>query len=149
MQGSHFLKELCTVTFSLQTDKNYFSFLFSFSKWSFLFICRFLHMSCPSWQWHRIGSRWPSVRTLPVAPLWCDLGFFTNIVVIKLRRTSALPSSSLLCLKCASNCPGLADLLPRYRQILSSSPFSPPSYASSLSLFLRFPAFLIDLDCAS
>ena len=33
-----------------------------------------LGMSCPSWQWHRIGYRWSPVRTLPVAPLWCDLG---------------------------------------------------------------------------
>ena len=35
-------------------------------------------MSCPSWQWHRAGSRWSPVRTLPVAPLWCDLGFVPN-----------------------------------------------------------------------
>ena len=35
-------------------------------------------MSCPSWQWHRTGSRWFPVRTLPVAPLWCDLGFVPN-----------------------------------------------------------------------
>ena len=34
--------------------------------------------ACPSWQWHRTGSRWSPVRTLPVAPLWCDLGFFPN-----------------------------------------------------------------------
>ena len=38
----------------------------------------FIGMSCPSWQWHRTGSRWSPVRTLPVAPLWCDLGFFPN-----------------------------------------------------------------------
>ena len=41
----------------------------------------FIHirgMSCPSWQWHRTGSRWFPVRTLPVAPLWCDLGFVPN-----------------------------------------------------------------------
>ena len=35
-------------------------------------------MSCPNWQWHRTGSCWSSVRTLPVAPLWCDLGFVPN-----------------------------------------------------------------------
>ena len=35
-------------------------------------------MSCPSWQWHRTGSSWFPVRTLPVAPLWCDLGFVPN-----------------------------------------------------------------------
>ena len=35
-------------------------------------------MSCQSWQWHRTGSRWSPVRTLPVAPLWCDLGFVPN-----------------------------------------------------------------------
>ena len=27
---------------------------------------------CPSWQWHRFGYRWSLVRTLPMAPLWCD-----------------------------------------------------------------------------
>ena len=36
------------------------------------------NMSCPSWQWHRIASRWFSDRTLPVAPLWCDLGIVPN-----------------------------------------------------------------------
>ena len=35
-------------------------------------------MSCPSWQWHRTGSSWSPVQTLPVAPLWCDLGFVPN-----------------------------------------------------------------------
>ena len=35
-------------------------------------------MSCPSWQWHRTGSRWSPVRTLPVVPLWCDLRIFPN-----------------------------------------------------------------------
>ena len=35
-------------------------------------------MSCPIWQWHRTGSSWSPVRTLPVAPLWCDLGFVPN-----------------------------------------------------------------------
>ena len=34
------------------------------------------YMSCPSW--HRTGSSWSPVRTLPVAPLWCDLGFVPN-----------------------------------------------------------------------
>ena len=29
-------------------------------------------------QWHWTGSRWSPVRTLPVAPLWCDLGFVPN-----------------------------------------------------------------------
>ena len=35
-------------------------------------------MSCPSWQWHRTGSSWSPVQTLPVVPLWCDLGIFQN-----------------------------------------------------------------------
>ena len=30
------------------------------------------------WQWHRTGSHWSPNRTLPVAPLWCDLRFFPN-----------------------------------------------------------------------
>ena len=34
-----------------------------------------VRMSCPSC---RAGSRWSPVRTLPVAPLWCDLGFVPN-----------------------------------------------------------------------
>ena len=47
-------------------------------------------MSCPSWQWYRTGYRWSPVRTLSVAPLWCDLGCYSRtVVVIKLRRTSA------------------------------------------------------------
>ena len=35
-------------------------------------------MSCPSWQWHRTGSSWSPVQTLPVEPLWCDLGLVQN-----------------------------------------------------------------------
>ena len=46
--------------------------------------------SCPSWQWHRTGSRWFPVRTLPVAPLWCDLGFVPNSRGNKAAQTSAL-----------------------------------------------------------
>ena len=44
----------------------------------FFVMLQYLGMSCPSWQWHRTGSRWSPVRTLPVAPLWCDLGFVPN-----------------------------------------------------------------------
>ena len=32
----------------------------------------------PCWQWHRIGSGWSPVWSLPLAPLQCDLGFFPN-----------------------------------------------------------------------
>ena len=42
------------------------------------YLMQVVGMSCPSWQWHRTGSRWSPVRTLLVAPLWCDLGFFPN-----------------------------------------------------------------------
>ena len=50
-------------------------------------------LSCPSWQWHRSGYSWLPVRTQPVEPLWCDLGRCSRtVVVIKLRRTSALCS---------------------------------------------------------
>ena len=41
-------------------------------------ILNMLGMSCPKWQWHRTGSSWSPVWTQPVAPLWCDLGFFQN-----------------------------------------------------------------------
>ena len=37
--------------------------------------CMLWGISCPSWQWHRIGSSWSPVWTLLVVPLWCDLGF--------------------------------------------------------------------------
>ena len=43
-----------------------------------MYVCMYTGMSCPSWQWHRTGSSWSPVRTLPVAPLWCDLGFVPN-----------------------------------------------------------------------
>ena len=44
-------------------------------------------LSCPSWQWHRSGSCWSPVRTLPVAPLTWDSS--RTVVVIQLRRTPA------------------------------------------------------------
>ena len=48
-----------------------------------------LGMSCPSWKLDIVGRQF-EVRTLPVAPLWCDLGRCSQtVVVIKLRRTSA------------------------------------------------------------
>ena len=43
-----------------------------------IYILFIIGMSCPSWQWHRTGSCWSPVRTLPVVPLCCDLGFFLN-----------------------------------------------------------------------
>ena len=49
-------------------------------------------MSCPNWPWHRTGSRWSPVRTLPVGPLWCDRGFFPysrgNKAAANLRPTN-------------------------------------------------------------
>ena len=40
------------------------------------------------------GYRWSPVRTLPVVPLWCELGRCSRtFVVIKLRRTSAFPTN--------------------------------------------------------
>ena len=52
-----------------------FSIWYSSSIHSYIMVTG---MFCPSWQWHRTGSRWFPVRTLPVAPLWCDLGFLPN-----------------------------------------------------------------------
>ena len=44
-----------------------------------------LGISCPSWQWHRTGYSWLLVQILLGAPLWCDLRFcFQKVVVIKL-----------------------------------------------------------------
>ena len=54
---------------------------------------RLLGMSCPSWQWHRTGSCWSPVRTLPVAPLWGDLGFVPNSRGNK-AAANLLPSAS-------------------------------------------------------
>ena len=48
-----------------------------FDNYHYVRIC-LLGMSCPSWQWHRTGSSWFPVRTLPVALLWCDLGLVPN-----------------------------------------------------------------------
>ena len=39
-------------------------------------------MSCPKWQWHRIGYCWSPVRNLQVTPLWCDLGHCSQTVVV-------------------------------------------------------------------
>ena len=57
-----------------------------------------------------------------------------NAPVMRLTGASSLPSPAYCphCF-CASYCLGPADLLPLRHQLLSSSPFSPPSYASSLS----------------
>ena len=52
--------------------------VFSWFSWCGVRSSAYLDVSCPSWQWHRTGSRWSPVRTLPVAPLWCDLGFVPN-----------------------------------------------------------------------
>ena len=40
------------------------------SKFYFLDVLSKLAMG----QWHRTGYSWSPVRTLPMAPLWCDLG---------------------------------------------------------------------------
>ena len=54
--------------------------------------------------------------------------------VMRLTGASSLPPPTYLPHRfCASNCPGPADSLPRRRPLHSSSSFSPPSYASSLS----------------
>ena len=49
-------------------------------------------MSCPSWHWHRAGYCWLPVQTLLVAPLWCDLGLWSQgqtAVLIKLLQCSS------------------------------------------------------------
>ena len=62
-----------------------------------------------------------------------------NATAMRLTGASLLPFPTCLphCF-CASNlnCPGPADFLPRRSQLLASSPFSPPSDASSLSSLL-------------
>ena len=46
----------------------------------------------------RTGYRWLPVRTLPMEPLWCDMGRCSRtVVVIKLRRTSALLRKKIGC----------------------------------------------------
>ena len=41
-------------------------------------------ITCPSWQRHRTWYSQSLVRTLPVAPLWCDMGCcYRTVVVIK------------------------------------------------------------------
>ena len=60
----------CQRTPSSYTNDEYLNYF----KFQVVTVQVVIGMSCPSWQWHRIGYRWSSVRTLPVAPLWCDLG---------------------------------------------------------------------------
>ena len=48
---------------------------------------------CPSWQWHRTGSSWFEVRTLRWRPCGVTWESSLTVVVIKLRRTSALAAS--------------------------------------------------------
>ena len=52
-------------------------------------------MSCPSWRWHRTGSRWSPVRTELYRWRPCGVTWDSSrtVVVIKLRRTSALEIS--------------------------------------------------------
>ena len=45
---------------------------------SYEFVSRDVLSKLATWQWHRTGSSWSPVRTLPVAPLWCDQGFVLN-----------------------------------------------------------------------
>ena len=54
--------------------------------------------ACPSWQWHRTGSRGSPVGTLSAAPCGVTWDSSRTVVVVKLRRTPALtpPSSSPL-----------------------------------------------------
>ena len=59
--------------------------------------------SCPSWQWHRAGSSWSPVQTLPVAPLWCDLGFFQNSSGNK-AAANLSPLNTQSCPKLAKRC---------------------------------------------
>ena len=49
---------------------------------------------------------------------------------------------------CASNCPGPADLLSRRNSFLPLPSLHPPT-PPLFPLFLRFPSFSVDLDCAS
>ena len=63
--------------------------------------------------------------------------------VMCITGAPSLPSPTFLPHRnCAANCPGPADILPRRRQLPSSSPFSPPSYASFLSSLPKTPCAL-------
>ena len=57
--------------------------VFSLLNTFWVYLCKIngentVGISCPSWQWHRTENSWSPVRTLPVVPLWCDLGFVQN-----------------------------------------------------------------------
>ena len=99
-------------------------------------------MSCPSWQWHRTGSRWSPVRTLSVAPLWCDLGFVPNSrgnkAAANLRPTA--PTSDSLAQDCLSGRAGktegimyLSRYLSRYTLIVTH----PSAGAANISAATR------------
>ena len=62
-------------------------------------------VSYPSWQQHRTGYCWLPFGTLPVAPLWCDLGRCSpTVVVIKLLLASALMKEDHTDMISFSNC---------------------------------------------
>ena len=73
-----------------------------------------------SWQWHRTGSSWSPVRTLPVAPLWCDWGFVTNSsgnkAAVNLRPKPLNHSTIKVCSSAAGQ--GLGTLQLEVRQEL-------------------------------
>ena len=67
-----------------------------------------IDLQCLSWQWHRSGSCWSPVQTLPVAPSCCDLGFFPNScgnkAAANLQPTNKIKSSHKLTLAEAPLC---------------------------------------------
>ena len=69
------------------------------SDWEGYNVC-LLGMSCPDWQWHRTGSRWSPIRTLPVAPLWCDLGFSPNSRGNKAAANLRVRPTIFRCVRC-------------------------------------------------
>ena len=66
------------------------------------------YVTCYIWQWHRNGSSWSPVRTPPVAPLWCDLGFVPNSLGNKAAAILRPIYAALICyvteVVCNINC---------------------------------------------
>ena len=82
----------------MNSMKSYYHFIYEFictCKYEFIY---FIGMSCPSWQWRGTGYRSSPVRTLPVAPWWCNLGRCSRTVAaIKLLSVLWTSAFSWFC----------------------------------------------------
>ena len=93
---------------------------------------------CPSWQWHRTGSQFP-VQTLPVAPLWCDLGFFQNR---RGNKAAANLRPTCSCNACRGRSPLFSCSVISRRDVLAAS--RPARLYYSVAMTWMLPTMLLE-----